>query len=191
MISFLRSRYRLAGVLFGVLVSLFFVVPAMAQGVVDERCAGWGLPHAMDEADAHNDQLFDLEPGADKRRSTFQSRMTQYGRLQAGREVCARLDLERDMYLLWRIAGMLAIALLGFSVAWGGVVWMLENLGIGQQGRARMLMVNCFIGVMIVGVAFFLWQSLYTGTFGFFSMEVGEFNPIGAPISTESEGGLW
>ena len=185
MISFLRSRCRLAGVLVGVLVSLLFVVPVMAQGVEDDRCAGWGLPFAMEQADDHNSRLYGLEPGVDKRRHAFQSRMTQFGRLQSGREVCARMDLERDLYLLWRIAGMLAVALLGFSVAWGGLVWMLENLGVSQQGRARMLMVNCFIGVMIVGVAFFLWQSMYTGTFGFFTMEVGEFNPIGAPISYE------
>ena len=183
MISLLRSRYRLAGVLVAVLVSLLFVVPAMAQGVVDERCAGWGLPFAMQQANEHNDRLFELEPDVDKRRTTFQSRMTQFGRLQGGREVCAQMDLERDLYLLWRIAGMLAIALLGFSVAWGGLVWMLETLGVSQQGRARMLMVNCFVGVMIVGVAFFLWQSMYMGTFGFFTMDPGEFNPIGAPVS--------
>ena len=185
MISFLRSHYRLAGVLVGVLVSLLFVVPATAQGVADDRCAGWGLPFAMEEARGHNDRLYALEPNADKRRNVFQSRMTQFGRLQVGREVCARMDLERDMYLLWRIAGTLAIALLGFSVAWGGLVWMIESLGIAQQGRARMLMINCFIGVVIVGVAFFLWQGLFTGTFGFFTMEVGEFNPIGSPITVE------
>ena len=185
MISFLRSGYRLVGVLVAVLGSLLFVVPAMAQGVEDERCAGWGLPYAMELAENHNEAIFALEPGVDKTRRTFQSRMTEFGRIQAGREVCARMDLELDMYLLWRIAGMLAVALLGFSLAWGGLVWMLENIGVSQQGRARMLMVNCFIGVMIVGVAFFLWQSMYTGTFGFFTMEVGEFNPIGAPISTK------
>ena len=185
MISFLRSRYRLAGFLAAVLVWLFFAVPVMAQDIEDDRCAGWSLPVAMKQAEDHNNRLFGLEPGVDKRRHTFQSRMTQYGRIQSGREVCARLDLERDLYLLWRIAGMLAVALLGFSMAWGGLVWMLENLGLSQQGRARLLIVNCFIGVMIVGVAFFLWQSMYTGTFGFFTLEIGEFNPIGAPISYE------
>ena len=178
-----RKRFRLPGVLLAVLFALALASPALAQGDTDIRCGGWGLANAMNWAREHNDRLADLEPGVDRTRRVFQSRLTRHGRFQVGREVCARLDLERDLYTFWRVGGLLAVSLLGLTLVWGGMMWMIEAMGLSQQGRARLLMVNCFVGVMIVGVAFFVWQGLYTGTFGFFTLELGEFNPVGAPTT--------
>ena len=161
--------------------SMAGATPAMAQ-VPDDRCGGWGLQFAELEATKHNTELRNAEPNVDTRRRAFQSRLTQFGRLQRTKEVCSRLDLERDLYTLWRTAGFVTVGLLTVTVAWGGLVWMLEGIGVSQQGRARMLIVNCFIGVIVVASAYVVWQGMYSGTFGFFTLELGEFNPIGAPV---------
>ena len=181
----LRKGLRLSGVMLGVLLTLAVVSPAMAQSGTDSRCAGWGLAQAIEWARENNDELKDLEPDLDTTPSLFESRLAQHGWVQSGREVCARLDLERDLYMLWRVGLILGIALLGLAMTWGGLTWMLEHVGVGQQGRSRTLMVNCFIGVMVVSAAFFVWQAMYSGAFGIFSLELGAVNPLGVPSGAE------
>lgn len=133
-----------------------------------------GLEAARLLADEHNATL-----EGRYRLSRFRPRDAENGRAQVEKEVCSRLDLERDLLGLWRLAAVVAGGLFVLSLSWGGVVLMVENLGIAQPGRARSVMLSGFVGVVIVGVGFYLWYSAFVNSFGFFTLEIGEINPIG------------
>lgn len=109
----------------------------------------------------------------------LRSRDAENGRAQVSKEVCSRLDLERDLLGLWKLAAVVASSLFVISVAWGGVVLMIENTGVVQQGRARTILVSGIAGIMLVGVGMYLWQSMFTHSIGFFSLEIGEIRPFG------------
>ena len=59
---------------------------------------------------------------------------------------------------------------------------MLEGVGVAQQGRARTLIINSFIGAVVVASAFVIWQSVISEGFGVLTLELGEINPIGVQI---------
>ena len=121
MLKIFRGRLFL-GALLGLLGSAFFVIPAFAQGNEDD-CGGWGKKFAEDEAGIHNQRLADLENNqgiVNDWRRPHKNRLTQFGRIQVTKEVCARLDLERDLIILSRMATVLALSLLVFGEGWSG-----------------------------------------------------------------------
>ena len=182
-----RVAWRLAlGLLAVALAFTSGIAPAQAH---DHECGGVeilppdagpttvgvkGMAAARMIAQEHNDTLegrYVL--------SRFRPRDAENGRAQVEKEVCSRLDLERDLLGLWRLAALAGGSLFVLSLTWGGVIMMGEYLGIGQPGRARSMMMTALVGVVIVGAGFYLWHSALISSFGFFSLEIGEVNPIG------------
>ena len=183
-----RVSWRLAlGLLALVLGLTSGIAPAMADG---HECGGINLvpPDAADPnalgvqgmvaarmiADEHN-----LALNGRYRLARFRPRDAQNGRAQVEKEVCSRLDLERDLLGLWRVAAVVGAGLFILSLSWGGVMLMGEYVGIGQPGRARSIMMSGLVGIVVVAAGFYLWHSALISSFGFFSLEIGEVNPIG------------
>lgn len=162
------------------------IAPAMAH---DHECGGVellppdadpstvgvkGMAAARMIADEHNSTL-----EGRYRLARFRPRDAENGRAQVEKEVCSRLDLERDLLGLWRVAAIVGGGLFVLSLSWGGVMLMGEYVGIGQPGRARSIMMSGLVGIVVVAAGFYLWHSALISSFGFFSLEIGEVNPIG------------